>query len=181
MQSEAILPALNDALLSCAVLLGYANHLIPNMKNGTIMHKTLALESGSWIDWLVLILPSNETIRNLPSPPVEPRGNRPENAVKENRYPGLKHGRQILNPPAVEPTFLEIRQGQGRSVTMSCRVLRAYPTRVLTFEWRLGNKLLRTGQFDAQDSTEYIIRSLSRDSYGVYNCNIINEAGAGSC
>ncbi|XP_048340653.1 MAM domain-containing glycosylphosphatidylinositol anchor protein 2-like [Sphaerodactylus townsendi] len=117
-----------QGILRISVLLGYANHLIPNMKNGTIMHKTLALES---------------------------------------------------DPPAVEPTFLEIRQGQGRSVTMSCRVLRAYPTRVLTFEWRLGNKLLRTGQFDAQDSTEYIIRSLSRDSYGVYNCNIINEAGAG--
>ncbi|KAJ7345343.1 hypothetical protein JRQ81_001293, partial [Phrynocephalus forsythii] len=64
---------------------------------------------------------------------------------------------------------------------MSCRVLRAYPTRVLTFEWRLGNKLLRTGQFDAQDSTEYTIRSLSRDSYGIYNCNVINEAGAGRC
>lgn len=64
---------------------------------------------------------------------------------------------------------------------MSCRVLRAYPTRVLTFEWRLGNKLLRTGQFDAQDLTEYTIRNLARDSYGTYNCNIINEAGAGRC
>nr|XP_032642397.1 MAM domain-containing glycosylphosphatidylinositol anchor protein 2 [Chelonoidis abingdonii] len=64
---------------------------------------------------------------------------------------------------------------------MSCRVLRAYPTRVLTYEWRLGNKLLRTGQFDAHDSTEYIVSSLSRDSYGIYNCNIINEAGAGRC
>lgn len=87
----------------------------------------------------------------------------------------------LADPPAVEPTFLEIRQGQGRSVTMSCRVLRAYPTRVLTFEWRLGSKLLRTGRFDAQDSTEYTIRSLSRDSYGNYSCNIINEAGAGRC
>lgn len=85
------------------------------------------------------------------------------------------------DPPAVEPTFLEIRQGQGRSITMSCRVLRAYPTRVLTYEWRLGSKLLRTGQFDLQDSTEYTVSSLSRDSYGVYNCNIINEAGAGRC
>lgn len=64
---------------------------------------------------------------------------------------------------------------------MSCRVLRAYPTRVLTYEWRLGSKLLRTGQFDVQDSTEYTISSLSRDSYGIYNCNIINEAGAGRC
>ncbi|XP_073206338.1 MAM domain-containing glycosylphosphatidylinositol anchor protein 2 isoform X5 [Lepidochelys kempii] len=87
----------------------------------------------------------------------------------------------VQYPPAVEPTFLEIRQGQGRSITMSCRVLRAYPTRVLTYEWRLGNKLLRTGQFDAHDSTEYIVSSLSRDSYGIYNCNIINEAGAGRC
>lgn len=85
------------------------------------------------------------------------------------------------DPPAVEPTFLEIRQGQGRSITMSCRVLRAYPTRVLTYEWRLGSKLLRTGQFDMQDSTEYTVSSLSRDSYGIYNCNIINEAGAGRC
>lgn len=64
---------------------------------------------------------------------------------------------------------------------MSCRVLRAYPTRVLTYEWRLGSKLLRTGQFDVQDSTEYTVSSLSRDSYGIYNCNIINEAGAGRC
>ncbi|XP_057242522.1 MAM domain-containing glycosylphosphatidylinositol anchor protein 2, partial [Malurus melanocephalus] len=87
----------------------------------------------------------------------------------------------VQYPPAVEPTFLELRQGQGRSVTMSCRVLRAYPTRVLTYEWRLGGKLLRTGHFDLQDSTEFTVSSLSRDSYGIYNCNIINEAGAGRC
>ncbi|XP_039245228.1 MAM domain-containing glycosylphosphatidylinositol anchor protein 2-like [Pipra filicauda] len=87
----------------------------------------------------------------------------------------------VQYPPAVEPTFLEIRQGQGRSVTMSCRVLRAYPTRVLTYEWRLGTKLLRTGQFDVQDSTDYTVGSLARDTYGLYNCNIINEAGAGRC
>lgn len=89
--------------------------------------------------------------------------------------------RVSADPPAVEPTFLEIRQGQGRSVTMSCRVLRAYPTRVLTYEWRLGGRLLRAGQFDVQDSTAYTVSSLARDSYGVYNCNIINEAGAGRC
>uniref|UniRef100_A0A8C6ZZ26 MAM domain containing glycosylphosphatidylinositol anchor 2 n=1 Tax=Nothoprocta perdicaria TaxID=30464 RepID=A0A8C6ZZ26_NOTPE len=87
----------------------------------------------------------------------------------------------VQYPPAVEPPFLEIRQGQGRGVTMSCRVLRAYPTRVLTYEWRLGGKLLRTGQFDVQDSTEYTVSSLARDTYGLYNCNIINEAGAGRC
>ncbi|KAG3261159.1 MAM domain containing glycosylphosphatidylinositol anchor 2, transcript variant X2 [Ictidomys tridecemlineatus] len=85
------------------------------------------------------------------------------------------------DPPAVEPAFLEIRQGQDRSVTMSCRVLRAYPIRVLTYEWRLGNKLLRTGQFDSQEYTEYPVKSLSNENYGVYNCSIINEAGAGRC
>lgn len=81
----------------------------------------------------------------------------------------------------MEPAFLEIRQGQDRSVTMSCRVLRAYPIRVLTYEWRLGNKLLRTGQFDSQEYTEYPVKSLSNENYGVYNCSIINEAGAGRC
>lgn len=81
----------------------------------------------------------------------------------------------------MEPAFLEIRQGQDRSVSMSCRVLRAYPIRVLTYEWRLGNKLLRTGQFDSQEYTEYPVKSLSNENYGVYNCSIINEAGAGRC
>lgn len=81
----------------------------------------------------------------------------------------------------MEPAFLEIRQGQDRSVTMSCRVLRAYPIRVLTYEWRLGSKLLRTGQFDSQEYTEYPVKSLSNENYGVYNCSIINEAGAGRC
>ncbi|KAJ7428927.1 hypothetical protein WISP_00062 [Willisornis vidua] len=64
---------------------------------------------------------------------------------------------------------------------MSCRVLRAYPTRVLTYEWRLGGRLLRTGHFDGHDSTDYTVGSLARDTYGLYNCNIINEAGAGRC
>ncbi|VCX39449.1 unnamed protein product, partial [Gulo gulo] len=46
---------------------------------------------------------------------------------------------------------------------------------------RLGNKLLRTGQFDSQEYTEYPVKSLSNENYGVYNCSIINEAGAGRC
>nr|XP_020860419.1 MAM domain-containing glycosylphosphatidylinositol anchor protein 2 isoform X1 [Phascolarctos cinereus] len=87
----------------------------------------------------------------------------------------------VQYPPAVEPAFLEIRQGQDRSVTMSCRVLRAYPIRVLTYEWRLGSKLLRMGQFDSQEYTEYTLKDLSNENYGIYNCNIINEAGAGRC
>nr|XP_014343290.1 PREDICTED: MAM domain-containing glycosylphosphatidylinositol anchor protein 2 [Latimeria chalumnae] len=87
----------------------------------------------------------------------------------------------VQYPPTVEPAFVEIRQGQGRSITMNCKVLRAYPHRVLTYEWRLGNKLLQTGQFDSQESTQYTVNSLSRESYGTYNCSIINEAGAGRC
>ncbi|XP_067894990.1 MAM domain-containing glycosylphosphatidylinositol anchor protein 2 isoform X3 [Heterodontus francisci] len=85
------------------------------------------------------------------------------------------------DPPSVEPTFLEIRQGQGRSITMTCRVLKAYPTRVLTFEWKLGNKVLLTGRFESQDYTQIRVDNLSKDSYGIYNCSIMNEAGAGTC
>lgn len=64
---------------------------------------------------------------------------------------------------------------------MTCRVLKAYPTRVLTFEWKLGNKILLTGRFESQDYTQIRVDNLSKDSYGVYNCSIMNEAGAGTC
>ncbi|XP_059135866.1 MAM domain-containing glycosylphosphatidylinositol anchor protein 2 [Peromyscus eremicus] len=106
-----------------------------------------------------------------------------DNYLKQNVPTPFKPRKEQItdDPPAVEPAFLEIRQGQDRSVTMSCRVLRAYPIRVLTYEWRLGNKLLRTGQFDSQEYTEYPVKSLSNENYGVYNCSIINEAGAGRC
>ncbi|XP_075470499.1 MAM domain-containing glycosylphosphatidylinositol anchor protein 2 isoform X2 [Ascaphus truei] len=87
----------------------------------------------------------------------------------------------VQYPPAVEPTFMEIRQGLGQSVTMNCRVLRAYPTRVLMYEWRLGNKLLEKGQFDSQDYTELTVIILAKEHYGIYNCSIINEAGSGRC
>ena len=77
---------------------------------------------------------------------------------------------------------MEMRQGLGRPVVMSCRVLRAHPSRVLRFEWLLSNRLLHAGAFDAQrDETEYTIRSLNRDGWGEYTCNVINEAGAGKC
>lgn len=85
------------------------------------------------------------------------------------------------DPPAVEPVWLEVRQGLGRPVPMTCRVLRAHPSRVLRYEWRLGSRLLHAGHFDASDETEYSVRSLSRDGYGEYTCDIINEAGAGRC
>lgn len=64
---------------------------------------------------------------------------------------------------------------------MTCRVLRAHPSRVLRYEWRLGSRLLHAGHFDSSDETEYSVRSLSRDGYGEYTCDIINEAGAGRC
>ncbi|KAA8583216.1 hypothetical protein FQN60_015762, partial [Etheostoma spectabile] len=86
------------------------------------------------------------------------------------------------DPPTVEPVYMEMRQGLGRSVVMSCRVLRAHPSRVLRFEWLLSNRLLHAGAFDAQrDETDYTIRSLNRDGWGEYTCNVINEAGAGKC
>lgn len=92
--------------------------------------------------------------------------------------PSVSHS----DPPTVEPVYMEMRQGLGRPVVMTCRVLRAHPSRVLRFEWLLSNRLLHAGAFDAQrDETEYTIRSLNRDGWGEYTCNVINEAGAGKC
>lgn len=86
------------------------------------------------------------------------------------------------DPPTVEPVSMEMRQGLGRPVVMTCRVLRAHPSRVLRFEWLLSNRLLHAGAFDAQrDETEYTVRNLNRDGLGEYTCNVINEAGAGKC
>ncbi|MBN3298834.1 MDGA2 protein, partial [Amia calva] len=87
----------------------------------------------------------------------------------------------VQYPPTVEPVFTEIRQGLTRNIVMNCRVLRAYPSRVLKYEWRLGSRLLNSGQFDSRDDTEYIVRNLQREGYGEYSCDIINEAGAGRC
>ncbi|XP_062857461.1 MAM domain-containing glycosylphosphatidylinositol anchor protein 2-like [Trichomycterus rosablanca] len=87
----------------------------------------------------------------------------------------------VQYPPAVEPVSLEVRQGLGRPVVLTCRVLRAHPSRVLRFEWRLGFRLLHAGHFDERDETEYSIHSLTHDGYGEYTCDIINEAGAGRC
>lgn len=76
---------------------------------------------------------------------------------------------------------MEMRQGLGRPVAMNCRVLRAHPSRVLRYEWRLGNRLLHAGHFDQSDETEYTVKSLNREGWGEYTCDIINEAGAGRC
>ncbi|MCI4382885.1 hypothetical protein PGIGA_G00019800 [Pangasianodon gigas] len=85
------------------------------------------------------------------------------------------------DPPAVEPTYTELRQGLGRAFTMNCRVLRAHPSRVLKYEWKLGSRLLTMGQLDTRDDTEYHVRALNREGYGAYTCDISNEAGAGRC
>uniref|UniRef100_A0A6Q2X269 MAM domain containing glycosylphosphatidylinositol anchor 2 n=1 Tax=Esox lucius TaxID=8010 RepID=A0A6Q2X269_ESOLU len=87
----------------------------------------------------------------------------------------------VQYPPSVEPVSLELRQGLGRSVSMNCRVLRAHPSRVLRYEWRLGNRLLHAGHFDQSDETEYTVKSLTREGWGEYTCDVINEAGAGRC
>lgn len=69
----------------------------------------------------------------------------------------------------------------GRQVSMNCRVLRAHPSRVLRYEWRLGSRLLHAGTFDSRDDTDYTIRNLAREGYGEYTCDIINQAGPGRC
>uniref|UniRef100_A0A8C2E995 MAM domain containing glycosylphosphatidylinositol anchor 2 n=1 Tax=Cyprinus carpio TaxID=7962 RepID=A0A8C2E995_CYPCA len=66
-------------------------------------------------------------------------------------------------------------------VSMNCRVLRAHPSRVLRYEWRLGSRLLHAGTFDSRDDTDYIVRSLAREGYGEYTCDVINEVGPGRC
>ncbi|KAM6953905.1 LOW QUALITY PROTEIN: MAM domain-containing glycosylphosphatidylinositol anchor protein 2 [Aplochiton taeniatus] len=88
----------------------------------------------------------------------------------------------VQYPPTVEPVSTEMRQAIGRPVAMTCRVLRAHPSRVLRYKWRLGSRLLHAGHFvDQRDETEYTIRNLTQDSLGEYTCDVINEAGTGRC
>ncbi|KAJ3606347.1 hypothetical protein NHX12_025868 [Muraenolepis orangiensis] len=57
-----------------------------------------------------------------------------------------------------------------------------HPSRVLRFEWRLSNQLLHAGAFtEHKDQTEYTVRSLNREGWGEYTCNVFNEAGTGKC
>uniref|UniRef100_A0A3P8YK95 MAM domain containing glycosylphosphatidylinositol anchor 2a n=1 Tax=Esox lucius TaxID=8010 RepID=A0A3P8YK95_ESOLU len=87
----------------------------------------------------------------------------------------------VQYPPAVEPLFTEIRQGLGRAFALNCRVLRAHPSKVLKYEWKLGTRLLTMGQLDQRDETDYHVRALNREGYGEYTCEVTNEAGAGTC
>uniref|UniRef100_A0A673B5Q4 MAM domain containing glycosylphosphatidylinositol anchor 2a n=1 Tax=Sphaeramia orbicularis TaxID=375764 RepID=A0A673B5Q4_9TELE len=85
-------------------------------------------------------------------------------------------------PPTVEPVYTEIRQALGRAFSLTCRLLRAHPARLLRYEWKLGSRLLTVGQFGEQkDDTNYHVRALNREGYGEYTCDITNEAGAGRC
>ena len=88
----------------------------------------------------------------------------------------------MADPPTVEPVYTEVRQGLGRAFLLTCRLLRAHPARDLKYEWKLGTRLLTVGTFnDQRDDTDYQVRSLNREGYGEYTCDITNEAGAGRC
>ncbi|XP_072221770.1 MAM domain-containing glycosylphosphatidylinositol anchor protein 2 [Leuresthes tenuis] len=88
----------------------------------------------------------------------------------------------VQYPPTVEPVFTEIRQALGRAFSLSCRLLEAYPARLLQYEWKLGSRLLTVGQFtDERHETSYHVKALNREGYGKYTCDITNEAGAGRC
>ncbi|XP_047467686.1 MAM domain-containing glycosylphosphatidylinositol anchor protein 2 isoform X1 [Mugil cephalus] len=85
-------------------------------------------------------------------------------------------------PPTVEPAYTEVRQALGRAFSLTCRLLRAHPARLLKYEWKLGSRLLTVGQFsDDNDDTNYHVKALNREGYGEYTCDITNEAGAGRC
>lgn len=90
--------------------------------------------------------------------------------------------RCLTVPPVVEPVYTEIRQALGRAFSLTCRLLRAHPARLLRYEWKLGSRLLTVGQFsDQRDDTTYQVKALNREGYGEYTCDITNEAGAGRC
>ncbi|XP_058470669.1 MAM domain-containing glycosylphosphatidylinositol anchor protein 2 [Solea solea] len=88
----------------------------------------------------------------------------------------------VQYPPVVEPVSMEIRQALGRAFSLTCRLLRAHPARLLHYEWKLGSRLLTVGELSEQsDDTVYHVRALNREGYGEYTCDITNEAGAGRC
>uniref|UniRef100_A0A3B4AHF5 MAM domain containing glycosylphosphatidylinositol anchor 2a n=1 Tax=Periophthalmus magnuspinnatus TaxID=409849 RepID=A0A3B4AHF5_9GOBI len=83
-------------------------------------------------------------------------------------------------PPVVEPVYAEVRQALGRAFSLSCGLLGAHPSRGLRFEWKLGSRLLTRGELN-HGHTQYQVRALNREGYGLYTCEISNEAGAGRC
>lgn len=87
---------------------------------------------------------------------------------------------QVHYPPVVEPVFSEVRQALGRAFSLSCGLLGAHPSKGLRFEWKLGPRLLTRGQL-TRGETQYQVRALNREGYGLYTCEITNEAGAGTC
>ncbi|XP_078503495.1 MAM domain-containing glycosylphosphatidylinositol anchor protein 1 [Lissotriton helveticus] len=84
-------------------------------------------------------------------------------------------------PPVLEPTFQDIRQGLGRSVTMRCTMLKGSPMKVATAVWRFKGNLMTTSPVEQQDYSEIKIDSLSRETSGKYECTISNDVGSSDC
>ncbi|XP_069464862.1 MAM domain-containing glycosylphosphatidylinositol anchor protein 1 isoform X2 [Ambystoma mexicanum] len=84
-------------------------------------------------------------------------------------------------PPVLEPTFQDIRQGLGRSVTMRCTMLKGTPMKVATAVWRFKGNLMTIPPVEQQDYSEIRIDSLSRETSGKYECTISNDVGSSDC
>ncbi|XP_019382546.1 PREDICTED: MAM domain-containing glycosylphosphatidylinositol anchor protein 1 isoform X1 [Gavialis gangeticus] len=87
----------------------------------------------------------------------------------------------IQFPPVVEPTFQDIRQGLGRSVTLRCTMLKGSPMKVATAVWRFNGNLLTLPPAEQQDYSELKVDSVSRDTSGSYECSISNDVGVSTC
>lgn len=84
-------------------------------------------------------------------------------------------------PPVVEPTFQDIRQGLGRSVTLRCTMLKGSPMKVATAVWRFNGNLLTLPPAEQQDYSELKVDSVIRDTSGSYECSISNDVGVSTC
>ncbi|KFP63790.1 MAM domain-containing glycosylphosphatidylinositol anchor protein 1, partial [Cariama cristata] len=84
-------------------------------------------------------------------------------------------------PPVVEPTFQDVRQGLGRSVTLRCTMLKGSPMKVATSVWRFNGTLLAQPLAEQQDYSELKVDSVSRDTSGSYECSISNDVGVSAC
>ncbi|XP_065488037.1 MAM domain-containing glycosylphosphatidylinositol anchor protein 1 [Caloenas nicobarica] len=84
-------------------------------------------------------------------------------------------------PPVVEPAFLDVRQGMGRSVTLRCTMLKGSPMKVATSVWRFNGTLLAQPLAEQQDYSELKVDTISRETSGSYECSISNDVGVSTC